>query len=145
MKKVRILVVDGQGGGMGRAIVERLRREFSDSIELFAVGTNATAAQAMMKAGADAAASGESAVIYNSRKADFIIGPIGILAGGSMLGELSPAMAEAITGSEAEKILLPLNRCGLQVVGVADEPLQTRLDQLIDLLRANLAAEYPNV
>ncbi len=145
MKKVRILVVDGQGGGMGRAIVERLRREFNDSIELFAVGTNATAAQAMMKAGADAAASGESAVIYNSRKADFIIGPIGILAGGSMLGELSPAMAEAITGSEAEKILLPLNRCGLQVVGVADEPLQTRLDQLIDLLRANLAAEYPNV
>ncbi|MGI6297715.1 MAG: DUF3842 family protein [Saccharofermentanales bacterium] len=144
MKKLRILVVDGQGGGMGRAIVERLRREFNDKVELHAVGTNAIAAQAMMKAGADAAASGESAVIYNSQKADYIIGPIGILAGGSMLGELSPAMAQAITASSAEKILLPLNRCGLQVVGIKDEPLQIRLDQLSELVRTNIELHDTN-
>lgn len=141
MGRHRILVVDGQGGGMGRAIVERLRREFGDGIELIAVGTNAFAAQSMLKAGAEASASGESAVVYNCRHAQLIIGPVGILAAGSLMGELSPAMALAIAESSAEKILMPLNRCGLQVVGVNDEPLQNRLDQLVALVSRQLADE----
>ena len=140
MGKYRILVLDGQGGGMGRAIVERLRRDAGDTVTLIAVGTNAFAAQSMLKAGADASASGESAVIYNCRHADMIIGPIGILAAGSMLGELSPAMALAIAESPAEKMLMPLNRCGLQVVGVVEEPLQTRLDQLATMVLSHMAA-----
>lgn len=140
MGKYRILVLDGQGGGMGRAIVERLRRDAGDAVELIAIGTNAFAAQSMLKAGADASASGESAVIYNCRRADLIIGPIGILAAGSMLGELSPAMALAIAESPAEKMLMPLNRCSLQVVGVSEEPLQTRLDQLAAMVRSQMAA-----
>jgi len=139
MAKHRIVILDGQGGGLGRAIVERLRRELGDSAELIAVGTNAFAAQAMLKAGADASASGESAVIYNCRHAGLIVGPIGIVAAGSMLGELSPAMALAIAESPGVKVLMPLNRCGLQVVGVTDEPLQTRLDQLAALVLAHLA------
>ncbi len=140
MGKYRILVLDGQGGGMGRAIVERLRRDAGDAVDIIAIGTNAFAAQSMLKAGADASASGESAVIYSCRRADLIIGPIGILAAGSMLGELSPAMALAIAESPAEKMLMPLNRCGLQVVGVSEEPLQTRLDQLAAMVRSQMAA-----
>lgn len=139
MSRYRILVIDGQGGGLGRAIVERLRREFADGIELVVVGTNALAAQAMMKAGADAAASGDSAVTYNCRRADLIVGPIGILTAGSMLGELSPAMASAIADSPAEKVLIPLNRCHLQVVGVTDESMPVRLDQMITLVRRQMA------
>jgi len=139
MDKWHLLVIDGQGGGLGRAIVERLRREFADRVILTAVGTNAFAAQAMMKAGADAAASGESAVIYNCRQADLIIGPIGILTAGSMLGELSPAMADAIADSPAEKVLIPLSRCHLQVVGVGDETMPIRLDQMAALVSRLLA------
>lgn len=132
--KYKILVIDGQGGGLGKAIVERLRQAFADRFELITVGTNAFAAQAMMKAGADAAASGESAVVYNCRKADLIIGPIGILTAGSMLGELSPAMAGAIAASDAEKVLIPLNRCHLQVVGVSEESMPGRLEQMTALV-----------
>lgn len=139
MSRCHLLVIDGQGGGLGRAIVERLRREFAEEIELTAVGTNAFAAQAMMKAGADAAASGDSAVVYNCRKADLIIGPIGILTAGSMLGELSPAMAAAIADSPAEKVLIPLSRCHLQVVGVSEESMPVRLDQMIALVRRLMA------
>jgi NAD(P)-dependent dehydrogenase (short-subunit alcohol dehydrogenase family) len=138
MKTYRILVIDGQGGGLGRAIVERFRKEFTNEVELVVVGTNALAAQAMMKAGADAAASGDSAVIYNCRFADLIVGPIGILTAGSMMGELSPAMALAIAESPAEKVLIPLNRCHLQVVGVIDESMPVRLDQLIVMVRRQM-------
>ena len=134
MEKWHLLVIDGQGGGLGRAIVERLRKEFADRVILTAVGTNAFAAQAMMKAGADAAASGESAVIYNCRQADLIVGPIGILTAGSMMGELSPAMADAIADSPAEKVLIPLSRCHLQVVGVSEESMPVRLDQMAVLV-----------
>jgi NAD(P)-dependent dehydrogenase (short-subunit alcohol dehydrogenase family) len=134
MDKWHLLVIDGQGGGLGRAIVERLRKEFADRVILTAVGTNAFAAQAMMKAGADAAASGESAVIYNCRHADLIVGPIGILTAGSMMGELSPAMADAIADSPAEKVLMPLSRCHLQVVGVGEESMPVRLDQMAALV-----------
>ena len=135
----RIVVVDGQGGGLGKAIVERLRREDLRGAELVAVGTNALATTAMLKAGADAGASGEAAIGWNCQRADVIVGAIGILAAGSMLGELSPAMAAAIGSSPAVKVLIPLNRCNIQVAGLADEPLLARLDQMAEMVRRYLA------
>lgn len=133
MKKV--IVLDGQGGGLGKAIIERIRAEKYTGYQLIAVGTNAMATVQMMKAGADAGASGEAAVIWNCRDADIIVGPIGILAAGSMLGELSPQMAQAIGSSTAVKILLPVSKCHIEVAGVTDIPLPGRLDQMIQLLR----------
>lgn len=131
----RILVIDGQGGGLGRAIIERLRREKLPPHELIAVGTNASATSTMMKAGADAGASGEAAVLWNCPRADLIVGPIGILASGSMLGELSPAMAEAIGKSDAVKILVPLNRCRIEVVGIHEDTLPSRLEDLVQHIK----------
>ena len=140
METKRVLVVDGQGGGIGKSIIEKIRREQLTGFELIAVGTNALATAAMLKAGADAAASGESAVIWNSRKATWIIGAIGIIAAGSMYGELSTGMAEAIAGSDAMKILIPVNKCHLQIAGITDEPLPLRIEQAVDLLRRQLSA-----
>jgi hypothetical protein len=135
---MRIVVIDGQGGGLGKAIVERLRREDLAGNELIAVGTNALATTAMLKAGADAGASGESAVCWNCRQADIIVGAVGILAAGSMLGELSAGMAEAIGSSRALKILIPLNRCNIQIAGIHDDSLPGRIDQAAELVRRHL-------
>ena len=126
---------------MGRAIIERIRKEGLGGFELIAVGTNALATSQMIKAGADAGATGESAVIWNCSRADLIVGAIGILAAGSMLGELSPAMAAAIGGSNALKILIPLNKCHLQVAGVSGDNLPARLDQAVALVRQALVAQ----
>lgn len=135
----RILIIDGQGGGIGRTLIEKIRQDQLTGIELIAVGTNALATSQMLRAGADAGASGESAVIWNCRQADIIVGAIGIIAAGSMMGELSPAMAEAIGSSQAVKILIPLNKCHLQVAGLSDEPLPVRIDQAVELIRQYLA------
>ncbi|HBP37521.1 MAG TPA: hypothetical protein DD640_02045 [Clostridiales bacterium] len=135
----RILIIDGQGGGIGKALIEKIRREQLTGCELVAVGTNALATAQMLKAGADTGASGESAVIWNCRHADLIAGPIGIVAAGSLLGELSPSMAEAIGMSPAIKILIPLNKCHLQVAGISDESLPARIDQAVELIRQNLS------
>jgi hypothetical protein len=135
----RVLVIDGQGGGIGRAVIEKIRRDQMTGMELVAVGTNALATAQMLKAGADAGASGESAVIWNCRQADLIVGAIGIVSAGSMLGELSPAMAEAIGASQAVKILIPLNKCHLQVAGVSDDALPVRIDQAVEMVRQYLA------
>ena len=134
----RILIIDGQGGGIGRTLIEKIRLEQLNGVELIAVGTNALATSQMLRAGADAGASGESAVIWNCRQADIIVGAIGIIAAGSMMGELSPAMAEAIGSSPAVKILIPLNKCHLQVAGLSDEPLPVRIDQAVELIRQHL-------
>ncbi len=139
MKK--IVVIDGQGGGIGRALVEKIREAGPKQIELLAVGTNAMATAQMLKAGADAGASGESAVIFNCRHADLIVGPVGILTAGSMLGELSPAMANAIGESCAQKIVVPLNKCHIQVAGVPDVNLPVRISQAVELVMGWLLAE----
>ncbi|MBM7686750.1 MAG: hypothetical protein PWP07_2653 [Epulopiscium sp.] len=107
---MRIAVIDGQGGGIGKSIVEKLRKELMEDIEIVALGTNSLATSFMMKAGANEGATGENAIVYNSSKVDIIIGAIGIIAANSMLGELTPTMAKAIAESPAKKVLLPLNR-----------------------------------
>ena len=132
---MRIAVIDGQGGGMGKAIVEKLRASFGSSIKILALGTNAVAVSLMIKAGADEGASGENAIRFNASKVDFIMGSIAILAPHAMLGEFTPRMSEAIGRSSAKKVLLPVNRCGLYIAGTKKETLPYYIDDAIDILR----------
>ena len=129
-----IMVVDGQGGGIGKALIERLKNAVGTEHELIAVGTNAMATMGMMKGGAKNIATGENAVIYNAKRADVIVGSIGIISANAMLGELSPAMAAAIGESDAVKILIPLNRCGLRVAGVATDSLPAMMDDAVRMV-----------
>lgn len=129
-----IMVVDGQGGGIGKALIERLKTAVGAEHELIAVGTNAMATMGMMKGGAKNIATGENAVIYNAKRADVIVGSIGIVSANAMLGELSPAMSAAIGESDAVKILIPLNRCGLRVAGVATDSLPAMMDDAVRMV-----------
>lgn len=124
-----VAVVDGQGGGVGRMLVERLRSRLGDRAEILALGTNVHATEQMLRAGADDGATGENAIRYNAPRAQVIVGVAAILAGNALLGELSPGMAAAISCSPAHKVLLPLNRCGIEVVGVQSAPLPVMADQ----------------
>lgn len=119
---MKIVVIDGQGGGFGRALIERLRAGGCTG-EIVAVGTNAVATGAMIKAGASAGATGENAVIVNARRADVIAGPLGIVMANSMMGECSPAMALAVADSPARKVLIPVSKCGVQIGGLPELPL----------------------
>lgn len=113
---MKILVIDGQGGGIGRQIIESIKKTYPD-VDVTAVGTNVLATQAMIKAGANQAATGENAVIVNCRTADVIIGPIGIVIADSLLGEITPRIAVAVAQSSAERILLPMNLCSNYIAG----------------------------
>ncbi|KPU46059.1 hypothetical protein OXPF_05400 [Oxobacter pfennigii] len=132
---MRIAVIDGQGGGIGKHIIEKLRSKLSIENEILALGTNALATSAMLKAGANEGATGESAIVFNSDKVDIIIGPIAIVLAYSMLGELTPKMAEAVAKSPARKILIPLNRNNVEIVGVKNEPLPHLVDYIIEELK----------
>lgn len=118
----RVLVLDGQGGGLGRQLVAAIRAACPEA-ELTAVGTNSLAANAMLKAGAPRAATGENAVVVNCRHADVIVGPIGIVIADALLGEITPAMAAAVCQSNAKRVLVPINHCENYVVGVPEQPI----------------------
>ena len=134
---MRVVVIDGQGGRMGRLVVEKIRAE-QLPCEVIAVGTNAIATAEMLKAGADAGATGENPVLVACRRADVIVGPIGILAADSMLGEVTPAMALAVGQSGVKKLLLPVNHCDNVVVGVKDLTLSKLVAETVDILRGML-------
>jgi len=136
---MRIAVVDGQGGGIGRAVVEKIRKELQAEVEIVALGTNATATSVMLKAGADEGATGENAILVNVKRVDIIAGVLGIISANSMLGELSPQMALAIADSPALKLLLPLNRCNIEVVGSdKNTPLPALIAELVESIRSKL-------
>ncbi len=116
---MNILVVDAQGGGIGKQLVASIKKNLPKAV-ITAVGTNSIATSAMLKAGADNAATGENAIVVNSRNADAIVGPIGIVIADALLGEITPAMAKAISQSGAKRILIPINSCNNFVVGVSD-------------------------
>lgn len=130
MKKPVVLLIDGQGGRIGKLLAEQLAQK-SDQIELICVGTNSIATSTMMKAGSARGATGENAVVVNCKKADFIIGPIGIAVSDSMLGEITPAMACAVGQSNAVRLLIPFNLCGSVIIGVESTSIKDLIVQTI--------------
>lgn len=130
---MRILIIDGQGGKMGAALTEQIKNTLP-RVELIAVGTNSLATAAMLRAGADAAATGENPVVVNSLWADVIVGPIGIISANALLGEITPKMASAVSESHARKILLPVNRCAVTVVGVQEKTLTDYVREAVSLI-----------
>ena len=117
--EARILVIDGQGGGIGKALVTAIKKNMPDAY-IIAVGTNTAATAGMLKAGANIAATGENAVKVNCRKCDYIIGPVGIAIADSLNGEITPAMALSIAQADAKRILIPFSQCDNEIVGVSD-------------------------
>ena len=114
---MKILVIDGQGGRVGRLLIEGLKQQ-APQLYITAIGSMSIATASMLKAGADEGATGENPVVFNSATADIIIGPIGIILSNALLGEITPRMAEAVSSSKAKKILIPINRCNNLVVGI---------------------------
>ena len=136
-RKLLVAVLDGQGGGMGRGLVEAIKKAWPD-LHVRAVGTNSLATSAMLRAGADDGATGENAVIFNAGQADILLGPIGVLTANGLLGEVSPRMAEAVGASDAVKILLPSQRCSIRLAVGEPQSLQFYLDQAVRLLGEEL-------
>lgn len=120
MKKITI--IDGQGGKIGKTIIEQLKKVNPEQ-ELYAIGTNALATAAMLKAGADYGATGENPCVVNAEDSDIIIGPVGIVIANALLGEITPKIATAVGASKAYKILIPMNKCNHHVVGCGDNGL----------------------
>ena len=131
---MRIAVIDGQGGGIGRSLVENLKKRFADSIEIIALGTNTVATSVMLKAGAHEGATGENAIVYNANRVDIIVGPLGIISANSMLGELTPNMAKAVAESAARKVLVPVNKCNINVSGLKNEALPCYIEDTINII-----------
>ncbi len=135
-QKLRITIIDGQGGGIGKQLVAGIKENCADAV-ITAVGTNGIATSAMLKAGADDGATGENAVIVACRNADFIIGPIGIVIADSLCGEITPAMAVAVGQSPAQRILIPVNHCDNIVVGVPDLSVGKLIQCVIEWLKGD--------
>lgn len=132
---MNILVIDGQGGQLGGQIIKSLKANF-ENIDITAVGTNATATAAMLKFGASRGATGENPVVVACRKADIIIGPIGIVIADAMLGEITPQMAAAVGRADATRILLPINKCDNLVAGIGDITMTAIIEDAIEKVRA---------
>ena len=130
---MRILIIDGQGGGIGSRLAALLRPRLPEGCELLCAGTNALATSAMLKAGASRGATGEHAIVYNAQRAHLILGPMGILLANGILGEVSPAMAAAVSGAECKKVLIPSSTCGVLVAGREERRLEDYLGSAVEL------------
>ncbi len=131
---MRILIIDGQGGKIGRSIAEAVLKELP-GVEVDLIGTNAIATANMLKSGAKNAATGENPVVVMAPRADVIIGPVGIAVADSMMGEVTPKMAVAVGQSRAKKILVPMNRCDIMIAGVGELPLSEMVRRVIAMLK----------
>ncbi len=132
---LKIMVVDGQGGGIGATIISGIRKELGNDIIIYALGTNSIATSRMMKAGANKGGTGESSIVYTSKRVDIVVGPISMVMPSSMMGELPPHMATAISTSDALKILLPLTQENVRIVGDPGEPLPHQVSEAIRIIR----------
>lgn len=132
---MRIAVVDGQGGGIGKHITEKIRKELGTAVEIVALGTNSMATSLMIRAGANEGATGENAIVRTVEDVDVIVGPLSILVANSMLGEVTPEIAGAIGGCRATKLLLPIGRNRVEIVGIQQEPLPHLIDRLVKHLK----------
>lgn len=128
---MRVAVIDGQGGGIGKHIVEQLRKRMPE-LEILALGTNALATGAMMRAGATEGASGESAICFNAERVDLIVGSFQIMTVYGLLGEITPAIATALSTSKADKILIPIQRGNIQIIGTNRIPLPHHVESLVN-------------
>lgn len=128
---MNIVVIDGQGGRLGAGLVSAIKESYPQA-QLTAIGTNAIATAAMLKAGAARGATGENPVIVACRTADVIVGPIGILAADALLGEVTPAMAAAVGAASAQKVLIPMNRCGIRVMGTVERSMNEYIAQAME-------------
>ena len=131
---MKIIVIDGQGGNIGKQLVKSIKDEFKD-VYVRAIGNNSTATANILKGGADEAATGENAFIVGCREADVIVGPIGIAVADALLGEVSPKMAKALGQSSAVKILIPLNKCDVLAPGVSDKSTSELLSDAVRMIR----------
>ena len=134
---MKIVVIDGQGGRLGRLMVERVKARLPRA-QVYALGTNSTATAAMLKAGADFGATGENPVVRGVIDADGVLGPVGIVVANAILGEVTPNMAEAVGSCRAKKYLVPMNSCGVVVAGVEELPLSAYVSQAVAALAAEL-------
>lgn len=128
----RICVIDGQGGGIGSTVIRRIKDVFGETVEIVALGTNAVATAQMLKAGANRGASGENAISRTVMQADLITGPVGIIVAHALMGEVTPAIAAAVAGSPARKVLLPLSQDNVHFVGIVDSPLPHLVEELVE-------------
>ncbi len=128
----QICIIDGQGGGIGSATIKMLRDHFEESIEILALGTNTIATVQLLKAGANRGATGENAIVQTVKNTDIIIGPIGIIMAHAMMGEVTPKMAEAVAKSPAKKLLIPLSKENVEIVGITSAPLPHLIEILVD-------------
>ncbi len=128
----RICVIDGQGGGIGSAVIKKLKERFEETVEIVALGTNAIATAQMLKARANRGASGENAIVQTVRQVDVVIGSIGIVMAHAMMGEVTPRMAEAVAASPARKLLIPLSQENVRIIGISPEPLPHLIEALIE-------------
>ena len=138
MKKHTLVVVDGKGGGLGRAIVEALLRLDRTDLAIAALGTNAAATGNMLAGGAKDGATGENAIAVNAVRADIILGPIGVILANGLMGEVPPAVASAVSGAEGVKILIPSNACGTRIAGTEEMKLEEYLRRAVELAAAEM-------
>lgn len=136
-----VAVVDGMGGGIGAQIVTQLRQELPLDVEILALGTNAIATDKMMKAKANRGASGENAIRVSINLADFILAPIGVVIPNSMMGEITPAIAEAVASARGHKLLLPINQPHFEIVGIEWKALTKQISAAIEIIRQALENE----
>lgn len=135
MEKNKVIaVIDGQGGGLGKSIIENIRKNLGNDIEIIALGTNSMATLNLLKSGANKGATGENSVVVMSQKVDFIIGPMAILIPNSLMGEITTKMVESIASSNAKKIIFPLSKCNVKILSDEEDSLNTMLERMVNEL-----------